>query len=166
MVTFNILDMNEAADEVVEVASAVMARLVFDRLRRAEPRNRLPVNLILEEAHRYVAEHPSRYAIDASRIFERIAKEGRKYGMFLNRTSAPRRTGMQEVLTGSEGPANKCIPTAHACRVLASLGRARDCLALAAPCSRVCRAIDRTQSPPPYGCVINWRAPRKRVAYR
>ena len=78
-----ILDMNEAADEVVEVASAVMARLVFDRLRKAEPRNRLPVHLILEEAHRYVAERPSRYAIDASRIFERIAKEGRKYGVFL-----------------------------------------------------------------------------------
>ena len=78
-----ILDMNEAADEVVEVASAVMARLIFDRLRRADPRNRLPINLILEEAHRYVAEHPSRYAIDASRIFERTAKEGRKYGMFL-----------------------------------------------------------------------------------
>ena len=78
-----ILDMNEAADEVVEVASAVMARLVFDRLRRTEPRNRLPINLILEEAHRYVAERPSRYAIDATRVFERIAKEGRKYGMFL-----------------------------------------------------------------------------------
>lgn len=78
-----ILDMNEAADEVVEVASAVMARLIFDRLRRADPRNRLPINLILEEAHRYVAEHPSRYAIDASRIFERVAKEGRKYGVFL-----------------------------------------------------------------------------------
>jgi DNA helicase HerA-like ATPase len=68
---------------VVEVASAVMARLVFDRLRRTEPRNRLPINLILEEAHRYVAERPSRYAIDATRVFERIAKEGRKYGMFL-----------------------------------------------------------------------------------
>lgn len=78
-----ILDMNEAADEVVEVASAVIARLIFDRLRRADPRNRLPINLILEEAHRYVAENPSRYAIDASRIFERVAKEGRKYGMFL-----------------------------------------------------------------------------------
>ena len=78
-----ILDMNEAADEVVEVASAVMARLVFERLRKAEPRNRFPVHLILEEAHRYVAERPSRYAIDASRIFERIAKEGRKYGVFL-----------------------------------------------------------------------------------
>ena len=78
-----ILDMNEAADEVVEVSASVMARLVFDRMRRAEPRNRMPVNLILEEAHRYVAERPSRYAIDASKIFERIAKEGRKYGVLL-----------------------------------------------------------------------------------
>ncbi|ADE16408.1 protein of unknown function DUF87 [Nitrosococcus halophilus Nc 4] len=78
-----ILDMNEAADEAVEVASAVMARLIFDRLRRTEPRNRLPVNLILEEAHRYIAEYPSGYARGASWIFERIAKEGRKYGMFL-----------------------------------------------------------------------------------
>ncbi|HAW22902.1 MAG TPA: ATPase [Pseudomonas sp.] len=78
-----ILDMNEAPDEVVEVASAVIARLIFDRLRKAEPRNRMPVNLVLEEAHRYVAERPSGYAIDASRIFQRIAKEGRKYGLFL-----------------------------------------------------------------------------------
>lgn len=78
-----ILDMNEAADEVVEVASSVLARLVFDRLRRAEPRNRFPVNLILEEAHRYASEHPPKHAIDASKIFERIAKEGRKYGLFL-----------------------------------------------------------------------------------
>lgn len=78
-----ILDMNEAPDEVVEVASAVIARLIFDRLRKAEPRNRAPVNLILEEAHRYVAERPSGHAIDASRVFQRIAKEGRKYGLFL-----------------------------------------------------------------------------------
>lgn len=78
-----VLDMNEAGDEVVEVASAVITRLIFDRLRRAEPRNRMPINLVLEEAHRYVAERPSGYAIDASRIFQRIAKEGRKYGLFL-----------------------------------------------------------------------------------
>ncbi|MBU3625871.1 ATP-binding protein [Polynucleobacter sp. JS-Safj-400b-B2] len=78
-----VLDMNEASDEVVELASAVIARLLFDRLRRAEPRNRTPVNLVLEEAHRYVAERPSGHAIDASRIFQRIAKEGRKYGLFL-----------------------------------------------------------------------------------
>ena len=78
-----ILDMNETPDEVVEVVAAVMARLVFDRLRKADPRNRMPINFVLEEAHRYVAERPSRYAVDASRIFERIAKEGRKYGVLL-----------------------------------------------------------------------------------
>jgi DNA helicase HerA-like ATPase len=78
-----ILDLNEAGDQVVEVASAVIARLVFERLRRADPRNLLPINVVLEEAHRYVAERPAGYAIEASKIFERIAKEGRKYGMFL-----------------------------------------------------------------------------------
>jgi len=78
-----VLDMNEAGDEVVEVVSAVITRLLFDRLRRADPRNRLPIHLVLEEAHRYVAERSSHHAIDASRIFERVAKEGRKYGVFL-----------------------------------------------------------------------------------
>ena len=78
-----ILDMNDAADEVVEVASAVISRLVFERLRRLEPRNSYPVHVILEEAHRYVAERKTGFAIDASIVFERIAKEGRKYGLFL-----------------------------------------------------------------------------------
>lgn len=78
-----IMDMNEAPDEVVEVASSVMARLIFERLRKAEPRNRLPVNLVLEEAHRYIAERPAGHAIDSSKVFQRIAKEGRKYGLFL-----------------------------------------------------------------------------------
>jgi hypothetical protein len=72
-----VLDMNEAGDEVVEVVSAVITRLLFDRLRRADPRNRLPIHLVLEEAHRYVAERPSHHSIDASRIFEPVAKIGR-----------------------------------------------------------------------------------------
>ncbi len=78
-----ILHLNEAGDQIVEVASAIIARLVFERLRRADPRNRLPINIVLEEAYRYVAERPAGYAIEAGKIFERIAKEGRKYGMFL-----------------------------------------------------------------------------------
>ncbi len=78
-----IVDMNVVEDEVVELVSAVLARMVFRLLRQADPRNRFPVHLLLEEAHRYVASTPSRYAIDAAKVFERIAKEGRKYGMFL-----------------------------------------------------------------------------------
>jgi hypothetical protein len=78
-----IIDLNDAPDEIVELASAVVARLIFDRMRRAEPRNKMPVHLILEEAHRYISERPSRFAIDAGITFQRIAKEGRKYGAFL-----------------------------------------------------------------------------------
>ena len=78
-----IVDMNAVEDEVVELVASVLARMTFRLLRQAEPRNRFPVHLLLEEAHRYIAERPSRYAIDASRIYERIAKEGRKYGLFL-----------------------------------------------------------------------------------
>lgn len=78
-----IIDMNAVEDEVVELVSAVVSRMIFRLLRQADPRNRFPVHLLLEEAHRYVASTPSRYAMDASRIFERIAKEGRKYGLFL-----------------------------------------------------------------------------------
>ena len=78
-----IIDLNDASDEIVELASAVVARLIFERMRRADPRNKMPVHLILEEAHRYISERPSRFAIDAGTTFQRIAKEGRKYGVFL-----------------------------------------------------------------------------------
>lgn len=78
-----IINMNAVEDEVVELVASVLARMMFRLLRQAEPRNRFPVHLLLEEAHRYIAEAPSRYAVDANRIYERIAKEGRKYGLFL-----------------------------------------------------------------------------------
>jgi len=78
-----IVDMNSVDDEVVELVASVTARMIFRLLRQAEPRNRFPVHLVLEEAHRYISETPSRYAIDANQIYGRIAKEGRKYGLFL-----------------------------------------------------------------------------------
>lgn len=78
-----IIDLNSVEDEIVELVSAVIARMLFRFLRHAEPRNRFPIHLLLEEAHRYVASTPSRFSIDATKIFERVAKEGRKYGMFV-----------------------------------------------------------------------------------
>ncbi|WP_285728225.1 ATP-binding protein [Psychromicrobium xiongbiense] len=79
-----VLDLSTVEDEVVEVVSSVVTRLVFDRLRRSTTRNAYPVSLILEEAHRYVARLPATAStLDAKKIFERVAKEGRKYGLFL-----------------------------------------------------------------------------------
>ncbi|MEG9249999.1 DUF87 domain-containing protein [Arthrobacter sp. Soc17.1.1.1] len=79
-----ILDLSTVDDEIVEVVSSVVTRLVFDRVRRSKARNTFPVNLILEEAHRYVPrQSTSASTLDATKIFERVAKEGRKYGLFL-----------------------------------------------------------------------------------
>ncbi len=77
-----IIDLNSSEDEIVEIVSAVLARLVFDFLRNANPRNTFPVNLVLEEAHRYIAYDSKRTFLRANQIFDRVAKEGRKYGLF------------------------------------------------------------------------------------
>ena len=78
-----IIDLNSANDEMVEVISCVLSRMIFEKLRTAKERNKYPVNLVLEEAHRYISNDSGKVFGDANKIFERIAKEGRKYGMFL-----------------------------------------------------------------------------------
>ena len=78
-----IIDLNSANDETVEVISCVISRLIFEKLKTAKDRNQFPINLVLEEAHRYISTESGKIFGDANRIFERTAKEGRKYGMFL-----------------------------------------------------------------------------------
>jgi hypothetical protein len=78
-----IIDLNSANDEMVEIVSCVLSRMIFEKLRQAKDRNKFPVNLVLEEAHRYISTDAGKVFGEANRIFERIAKEGRKYGMFL-----------------------------------------------------------------------------------
>lgn len=82
-----IIDLNSAEDEIVEITSAVITRLIFDSLRKADPRNTFPVNLVLEEAHRYIAYDTKRTFLRANQIFDRVAKEGRKYGLFFTISS-------------------------------------------------------------------------------
>lgn len=82
-----IIDLNSAEDEIVEIISSVLTRLFFDTLRKATPRNQFPVNLVLEEAHRYIAYDSKRTFLRANQIFDRVAKEGRKYGLFFTVSS-------------------------------------------------------------------------------
>lgn len=78
-----IIDLNSVEDEVVEVISCVITRMIFEKLKTIIERNSFPVNLVLEEAHRYISEHKNSHFGVANKIFERVAKEGRKYGLFL-----------------------------------------------------------------------------------
>ena len=82
-----IIDLNSAEDEIVEIVSSVLTRLIFDILRKVVPRNKFPVNLVLEEAHRYIAYDSKRTFLRANQIFDRVAKEGRKYGLFFTISS-------------------------------------------------------------------------------
>src|SRR5690606_35551483 len=86
-VQITILDLSTAEDEVVEVVSCVISRLLYETVKNFEPRNTFPINLILEEAHRYIGSNPQREFLKANTIFENIAKEGRKFGMFLTVSS-------------------------------------------------------------------------------
>lgn len=78
-----ILDLQEASDEALGLISAVLARLIFEWIRKEDTKKRSPIHFILDEAHRYIPEKPPQYAIDMRSVFERLAKEGRKYGIFL-----------------------------------------------------------------------------------
>lgn len=78
-----VIDLSSVEDEVVEVISCVLSRIVYESLKSFEPRNHFPVNLVLEEAHRYIGHDPQRSFLKANKIFDTIAKEGRKFGIFL-----------------------------------------------------------------------------------
>lgn len=77
-----ILNLDGLEDELVEIVSSVLSRLIFDRVKSISDRNTFPVNLVLEEAHRYISNDSQRSFLKSNLIFERIAKEGRKYGLF------------------------------------------------------------------------------------
>ncbi|MGX6403888.1 ATP-binding protein [Dermabacter hominis] len=80
-----IFDLSLVANDVLENVTALLGRILFDFAVRSQPRAEHPVMLVLEEAHRFI---PSRLdstgGVNRSAvIFERIAKEGRKFGLSL-----------------------------------------------------------------------------------
>lgn len=78
-----IIDISAVEDEIVEVISCVLSRIIYESVKDIKPRNSYPVNLILEEAHRYISRNPMGTFLKANKIFDSIAKEGRKFGLLL-----------------------------------------------------------------------------------
>ena len=78
-----LFDLNSVEDEIVEIVSCVLARVAYESIKQIKPRNSYPINLILEEAHRYISRDSNRTFLKANKIFEQISKEGRKFGLLL-----------------------------------------------------------------------------------
>lgn len=80
-----VIDLSGVPNEVAGVASAVIARSLFNLKvwQTPEERARDPVLLVCEEAHRYVPNSGEAQYEAAQEAIRRIAKEGRKYGVGL-----------------------------------------------------------------------------------
>jgi hypothetical protein len=80
----SIVDVSGVPSEITSVVVSVLARMVFDYAIWSRTEAQRPLLLVCEEAHRYVPKDETQENGQAvRRILERIAKEGRKYGVSL-----------------------------------------------------------------------------------
>ena len=79
IINFNI---NYVDDRFAKNVTKIYSRIFFDYVKNMKNRASLPIHIILEEAHRYV-QNDTDVEIIGYNIFERITKEGRKYGIML-----------------------------------------------------------------------------------
>ncbi len=77
------INLEDIDDTQAKIIVKVMARMFFDFAKSRKKRATMPFHLFLEEAHRYVMKDADVFLIGYN-IFDRIAKEGRKYGVLLN----------------------------------------------------------------------------------
>lgn len=85
-----VIDLSIVPSDIVHIVVSVISRLIFEALQRYRRmfHNTLPTVLVMEEAHNFISRHkhdndemsPSKLC---SQTFEKLAKEGRKFGLGL-----------------------------------------------------------------------------------
>ncbi len=79
IINFNL---NNVEERFVKVLTKIYTRIFFNYVTSLKERASFPIHVILEEAHRYV-QNDTDIEVLGYNIFDRIAKEGRKYGLLL-----------------------------------------------------------------------------------
>ena len=80
--SLTIINLSTVDDRFAKILTKLFSKLFFTYTTTLENRGSFPINIILEEAHRYV-QNDNDINIIGYNIFDRITKEGRKYGTFL-----------------------------------------------------------------------------------
>lgn len=82
--TCQIINMNFAYvdDRFAKVLTKIYSKIFFNFATNLKNRASFPIHIVLEEAHRYV-QNDTDLEIIGYNIFDRITKEGRKYGVIL-----------------------------------------------------------------------------------
>ncbi|HOZ82816.1 MAG: ATP-binding protein [Bacteroidia bacterium] len=80
-----IIDFSEVPSDVLPLVIGLVARVVFTVQQWTAKENQHPISLLCDEAHLYIPERTNQDAAAelGLKSFERIAKEGRKYGVSL-----------------------------------------------------------------------------------
>lgn len=86
-----VIDLSLIPAEVVHIITAVIARMVLEALQRYRKLNSgqtLPTTLVMEEAHTFIKHYQhdaeeSSASLMCTQVFEKIAREGRKFGLGL-----------------------------------------------------------------------------------
>ena len=79
IVNFNISYID---DRLAKTITKIISRLLFKQAVSMDSRGRMPYHIVIEEAHRYVQKDTDSEILGYN-IFDRITKEGRKYGVIL-----------------------------------------------------------------------------------
>ena len=79
IVNFNI---NYVDDRMAKVITKIISKMIFSMAVENNNRGGTPFHIIVEEAHRYIQKDKDTEILGYN-IFDRITKEGRKYGVFL-----------------------------------------------------------------------------------
>jgi len=80
VINFNLEDVE---DWFAKVVTKIYTKMLFNFCKRLTNRATIPFHIFVEEAHRYV-QNDRDVELIGYNIFERVAKEGRKYGVIIN----------------------------------------------------------------------------------
>ena len=80
VINFNLEDVE---DWFAKVVVKIYTKMLFNFTKSLKNRASIPFHIFVEEAHRYV-QNDGDVALIGYNIFERAAKEGRKYGLIFN----------------------------------------------------------------------------------
>ena len=78
------INLEDIDDQLAKTIVKIFSKMIFDFAKSRQERAQIPFNLFIEEAHRYVQKNDIDLFLLGYNIFERIAKEGRKYGVMLD----------------------------------------------------------------------------------
>lgn len=83
IINFNLEDVE---DRLAKTMVKIYSKMLFYYTKHLKTRGAVPFHILLEESHRYVQNDSDNFLLGYN-IFERIAKEGRKFGLILNLVS-------------------------------------------------------------------------------